>query len=93
MDVQDQCDRVQAVDATYRYRLRTWRDPQAIARVAGLFAQRSLVPLSFDSVDEGDRLFISVEAQLACEATAELVRRKLEALVIVEQPIAFERKD
>ena len=93
MDGQDQRDHLEASAVTFRYGVRTWRDPQSIARVAGVFAQRSLIPSLFDCVDEADQLLIRVEAQLTSEAVAELIRRKLEALVIVDQPISFERKE
>lgn len=58
-----------------------------------MFAQRSLVPIAFCCTDERSFLSISIDAELPTEGTAELIRRKLEALVVVDQPISFERRD
>ena len=93
LDLNCERGRSQQVPVKFGYRLRAWPDPQSIARIAGVFAQRGLVPIAFCCTDEGAFLSISIDAELPTEGTAELIRHKLEALVVVDQPISFERKD
>ena len=93
LDLNCERDRARQVPVKFGFRLRAWPDPQSIARIAGVFAQRSLIPTAFRCTDEGSFLSISIEAELPTEGMAERIRRKLEALVVVDQPVSLERKD
>lgn len=60
------------------------RDPQAMLRVAGLFALRNLIPRRLCCRAEGTSLHIELAVELEDLNTAMLMLEKIRSLVVVE---------
>lgn len=67
------------------FAIRAATDPQAICRVAGLFAQRGIVPRQICARQSGAYLLIDVEVELESMTTARILLNKLRAMVLVER--------
>lgn len=73
------------VSRKHIFAIRAVSDPQVMLRVAGLFAQRSIIPDQICARRSGDFLLIDVEVQLESSAIARLLVEKLRAIALVER--------
>ena len=67
------------------FAVRTSADPQVMLRVAGLFAQRDLVPEQICCRRVGEYLLIDIEIVLENDQTAQILLQKIRSLVHVER--------
>jgi acetolactate synthase regulatory subunit len=68
---------------THRFHVSILAEPQALCRVLGVIAQRSLVPDRLDVSRAGDQLEIALEIAGITADVARLVAARLEAQVLV----------
>lgn len=71
--------------AKHIFAIRAASDPQVMLRVAGLFAQRGIIPDRFCARQSGDVLLIDVEVRLPDEGAARVLLEKLRSIVCVER--------
>lgn len=74
-----------AAQALYVFAVRAAQDPQVMLRVAGLFAQRNIVPRQMCCRQSGTRLLVDVEAELDSPTIADLLLEKLRSMVLIER--------
>lgn len=67
------------------FAIRAIADPQAICRIAGLFAQRNIVPHQICSRRSGAMLLIDIEVELESMSVARILLNKLRSMVLVER--------
>ena len=65
------------------FRIEALPDPQALPRIAGIFARRSLVPAYMSCDRRGDRLHIEAQLDGLPPATAAVIAAKLGEAVLV----------
>lgn len=76
----------------YVFAVRAAQDPQVMLRVAGLFAQRSVVPRQLSCRTSGSSLLIDVEVALERPEIARLLLEKIRSIVCVERASLVEGK-
>lgn len=74
-----------AKPALHVFAIEATQDPQVMLRIAGLFAQRSIVPQQLSCRRSGTRLTIDVEAELDSPAVAGLLLEKIRSMVLVDR--------
>lgn len=67
------------------YAIRAAEDPQVMLRIAGLFAQREIVPDQICCRKSGNYLLIDLEVVLEDDRTAKILLEKVRSLVRVER--------
>ncbi|MDX3910203.1 MAG: hypothetical protein QHC67_10340 [Sphingobium sp.] len=80
LDFQCRADLVAAAKK-HVFAVRAALDPQVMLRVAGLFAQRNIIPDQICARQSGEVLLIDIEVQLENGAVARLLVEKLRAIV------------
>lgn len=68
----------------FNYAIRAMAAPQTICRVTGLFAQFGLIPKTLKCECQSDMLVIDVELECPSHREAELMRAKVQTMVVVE---------
>lgn len=76
---------------TFKFGIRARLDPQTLLRVAGLFAQRGLIPERIFCRTSGAYFLIDVEVALEDLAAAEILLQKVRSQVLVERADLVER--
>ena len=74
------------------FAIRAAQDPQVMLRVAGVFAQRNLVPRQLSCRTSGSCLLIDVEVALGTPEMARRLLEKIRSIVLVERVNLVERK-
>ena len=76
----------------HAFAVRAVQDPQVMLRIAGLFAQRNIVPRQLCCRTSGSWLLIDVEVEGGAPATAQLLLEKIRSIVLVERAHLVEGK-
>lgn len=69
----------------FLFAIRAVQDPQVLLRIAGLYAQREIVPEQICCRKSGDFLLIDLEVVLDGDRTARILLEKIRSLVQVER--------
>lgn len=80
-------------DRYFLFGIRTSVDPQAMARVGGLFARLGLIPRQLCCRRTETLLVIDVEVELESRGAADMLVEKMRSLVLVEGVAMVERED
>ena len=78
--------------ARYVFAICAEQDPQVMLRIAGLFAQRNIVPHQTCCRRSGHRLLVDLEVELDNAAAATLLVEKFRSMVMVERASLVEGK-
>lgn len=81
-----------AETALYVFAVRAAQEPQVMLRVAGLFAQRNIIPRQLCCRTSGSWLLIDVEVRLESGAVAQLLLEKMRSIVCVDRVNLVEGK-
>ncbi|HJQ17294.1 MAG TPA: hypothetical protein VJ859_09860 [Allosphingosinicella sp.] len=81
------------VPPAFLFEVRAAQDSQAMLRIAGLFAQRNLVPQQISCRKSGGSLLMTIEIALDTASTAQLILQKIRSLVLVEHADLVELGD
>lgn len=65
--------------------VRATDDPQIIARVAGLLAQRSIIPKLLVAKPDGDRILLELQIATGDDHLVTLLLEKIRAMVSIER--------
>lgn len=74
----------------YVFAVRAGLDPQVLLRIAGLFAQRDIIPYQLCCRTSAACLLITVEVAIETPAIAQLLLEKLRSIVLVEHASLIE---
>ena len=81
-----------AAPTLHAFAVRAEQDPQVMLRIAGLFAQRNIVPHQLCCRTSGPWLLIDVEVACVAPANAQLLLEKIRSIVLVERAHLVEGK-
>lgn len=76
----------------YVFDVRAVRDPQALSRVTGLFAQRNIIPDYVQCQRSDDFLLVEVGVKLKTPADADLLLEKLRSMVLIDRANLIDRE-